>query len=178
MQGPALTVLWQWVTICQAWPLSDCRCHRKTDLWWEQRLIQQWGSAGDCLHSLVWLRMGWEELTPLPQGMLTEVWVSVCASVCAPTSVCWRLLMIRSEEGADDDVWGGGFVFTIHYLQGGITQDKGCLMPFKRRKTNTSRPYKYCRSIMNAVSLLSTISNALSACLNLFIFLLCFVIYF
>lgn len=39
MQGPALTVFWQWVTICQPWPLSDCRSHWKTDLWREQRLI-------------------------------------------------------------------------------------------------------------------------------------------
>lgn len=39
MQGPALTVLWQWVTICQPWPLCDCRSHWKTDLWREQRLI-------------------------------------------------------------------------------------------------------------------------------------------
>lgn len=39
MQGPVLTVFWQWVTICQPWPLSDCRSLWKTDLWWEQRLI-------------------------------------------------------------------------------------------------------------------------------------------
>lgn len=39
MQGRVLTVFWQWITICQPWPLFDCWSHWKTDLWQEQRLI-------------------------------------------------------------------------------------------------------------------------------------------
>ncbi len=78
--------------------------------------------------------------------------------------------MMGSEEGAEDEVCGGGFVFTIHYLQGGITLDKGCFMPFQRRKTNTSRLCKHCSESMRAVSALSAVSIALSACLTLLFF--------
>lgn len=136
MQGLVLTVLWQWVTIRQPWPPYDGWSHWKTDLWREQRLIQQWGSASDCIHSHVWLRIGWEELTSLPEGVMTEAYLCVCVGVGG-----WRT---GSEEEPGDDVWGGSFVFTIHYLQGGITLDKGCFMPFRRRKINTSRLNKYC----------------------------------
>lgn len=61
-------------------------------------------------------------------------------------------------------------MFTIHYLQGGITLDKGCFMPFQRCKTNTSRPCKHSSEGMRALFLLSVVSIALSTCLLLLFF--------
>lgn len=79
--------------------------------------------------------------------MLTEVCVCVC--VC-PLSTLGCVLMMASGEGADDEVCGGGCVFTIHYLRGGIAPDKGCFMPLQRCKPNTSRPCKHRREAMRA----------------------------
>lgn len=135
MQGPVLTVFWQWVSICQPWPLSDCRSLWKTDLWQEQRLIYQWGSAGDCLYSHVWLRIGWEELTPLPRGVLTEVCVCLCC--CEYVCVCWWWQVKKGEmtRFEEEGLCSQSIIFR---------DDKGCFVPFQRCKTNTSRPYKYC----------------------------------
>lgn len=69
-------------------------------------------------------------------------------------------------------------MFTIHYLQGGITLDKGCFMPFQRCKTNTSRRVNIAVRVCVLSDRLPAVSIAMSTCLTLSFFNLPVVFFF